>query len=267
MDEIENANEVPEVEQQTEIPSDAAPENQDSEPEKKEEPQETEAERRARKERNRAIREKYRAEAEAKHLRERLEAVEREVSQRRTEQPAELRPESFSTQAEYEQAMIDQRIEAAVAKRLEQERQQARQRAEQTELQRARETFAQKTAEAQEVYPDFEDVVSSAASMPISPAIERALMKADNGADLVYHFAKNPEDLEKLNRLNPIDAAIAIAKLDMKVQRPTTKASAAPKPIKPVTSAQTAPSGEPDVSDERAWLAWRTKQVQKQYQR
>lgn len=264
MDEIENAPELPEVEQQTEIQDEAEPEK-DSEPEKKEEPQETEAEKRARKERNRAIREKYRAEAETKHLRERLEALEA-ATQRRTEQPAELRPENFSTQAEYEQAFIDQRIEQKVAERLEMERKQSRQRAEQTEIQRALQALEKKEAEAAEVYPDFDEVVPAIADY-VTPAINIGLLKADNGPDIAYYFYKNPEELQRISRLHPIDAAFAIAKLDTKVQRPTTKASAAPKPIKPVTTAATSPNGEPDPSNTKAWIAWRTKQVQKQHTR
>ena len=267
MDEIENAPDTPEVEQQTESLPAAEPEIQDNEPEKKEEPQETEAERAAKRARNRALREKMWAEDDLRREREENARLRQERDQRRTEQPADLRPESFGTQAEYEQAMIDQRIEAAVAKRLDQERQQARQRAEQTEMQKALEVFAQKQEEAREVYPDFDEVIESAASTPVNPHVQRALVKADNAADLLFHFAKNPAELEKLNRLNPIDAAVAIAKMDAKFQRPQTKASAAPKPIKPVTTSQSAPSGEPDPSDEKAWLAWRTKQVQKQHSR
>lgn len=229
-----------------------------------EERQETEAEKRARKERNRAIREKYRAEAEAKVLKERLENLEREVSQRRTEQPARLDPEQFKTPEEYEQAILDAKVEAKVAETLKKEREAARLQAEQAQIKQARERFAQKAAEAQEIYTDFDEVVASASSVPISPAVERALMMSDNGPDLVYHFAKNPEVLERINRLHPVEAAFEVAKLSQKVQRPVTKASKAPEPVKPVTTAKSSLSGEPDVSDEKAWLAWRTKQVRNQ---
>lgn len=267
MDEIENATEVPEVEQQTENQPVAEPDNQDNTPEQKEEPQETEAERAAKRARNRALREKKWAEDDLRREREENARLRREFEQRRTEQPADLRPESFGTQAEYEQAINDPRLKAAFEHWRNQERQQARQQAEQTEMQKALEVFAQKQEEAREVYPDFDEVIESAASTPVNPHVQRALVEADNSADLLFFFAKNPAELEKLNRLNPYVAALKIGKMDAKFQRPTTKASAAPKPIKPVTTAQSAPSGEPDPSDEKAWLAWRTKQVQKQHSR
>jgi len=256
--ELEVQADVPEGENQA-----GQVEGQEDKPDQPEERQETEAEKRARKERNRAIREKYRAEAEAKHLKERLEDLERRVSsQGRAEQPAKLAPEQFNTPEEYEQAILDAKVEAKVAETLKREREQARISAEQAQERQARESFAKKAAEAQEVYSDFDEVVASAAHVPIAPVVERAIMKAPNGPDLVYHLAKNPEELERINRLHPVEAAFEIAALSMKVTRPTTKASKAPEPVKPVTAARSAPAGEPE--SEAEWLAWRTKQVRNQ---
>jgi len=262
---VENEQQVPDVAEQEPIatPEAETPQTETPQEEAKEERQETETEKRLRKERNRNLREKYQAQAEAKRYKEEAEQLRQQQQGRTAQQPAELNPMQFASDAEYQRASIQQEARAAARAELEQERNAEKQRSEQQEAQKAREGFSRKLEDARDSYPDFEEVVSEASSMPVSPALERALTLADNGADILYHLAKNPEEVERINRLRPVEAAFAVAQLAHKIQRPTTKASNAPTPIKPVAPARTSPSGEPDVSNEKAWLAWRTNQVRK----
>jgi hypothetical protein len=61
-------------------------------------------------------------------------------------------------------------------------------------------------------------------------------MESDRGAELTYHFAKNPSVLERLNGMTPTQAAREIGKLEATLPKyerpapPSKKLSTAPAP-------------------------------------
>jgi len=147
-------------------------------------------------------------------------------------QDAEPSRESFDSYEDYSRALA--RYEARQEfSRLEGEKQkqgaeQARAQEAQTQATRYNESVATVRAET----PDFDDVVSSA-DIPVTPAIRDAILDSDNPARLQYHLAKNPEEVDRISKLSPVQQVKAIGVIEANLQAParTTKA---PAPVRPI---------------------------------
>ena len=76
---------------------------------------------------------------------------------------------------------------------------------------------------------------------------------------LIEHLAANPDVAAELADLSPLRQAKRIALIEHELGSgpKTPQASAAPKPLKPVTPS--ASNGEPDPSDTAAWIKHRNK--------
>lgn len=89
---------------------------------------------------------------------------------------------------------------------------------------------------------DWEEVAESAAGLNVSGALTGYLRETEAPAPLLYHLAKNPDELERLNALPTIKAIAAIAKLELSLTKEPAKAdepevktkSRAPEPIAPL---------------------------------
>jgi hypothetical protein len=131
--------------------------------------------------------------------------------------PAAAKPPSEKTPEEKAAEYID----GLVAKRLAEADAQRQQRAAVAEFQR-------RTAAVRAGMPDFDDVVMSA-DMPISPALEQALLTSEHGPAIMYKLAKNPGELARLSALPPLDAAREIGRLEAQ----QASSTASPKTTKP----------------------------------
>lgn len=106
-------------------------------------------------------------------------------------------------------------------------------------------------------YSDFQEVVSGATDVPVSPTVAEAIVEADNGADIMYYLSKNPEVAEKLSEMSATLAAIEIGKLavSLEAEAKPKKASSAPAPITPSTGRTPSNSTLPnDKDDIEAWM-------------
>ena len=147
-------------------------------------------------------------------------------------------PESFKDEQgnfkaiEYAEALAKYSAEQAVA--ADRARQvEERQKAEQAALEEA---FKKRIAAAIEKYPDFEEVTGKA-DLPVPPYIAQYITESELGADLAYHFAKNPGEYERIAKMPPIKAIAAIGKLEDKLEpkkEPPPKEEAKPLPTAPV---------------------------------
>jgi hypothetical protein len=99
--------------------------------------------------------------------------------------------------------------------------------------------WAAKLTEAKAAVADF-DAVMNAAELPVEQHILELIQEHDQGALIAYHLAKNPGDLEALNKMSPAKAAFRLGKLgdqaEAAVSKPTkatiSKISSAPPPAK-----------------------------------
>jgi hypothetical protein len=189
-----------------------------------------------------AAREEARRERE---LRESLEAKVKELQSKGQPQvepkaEAEPKPEQFTDMYEYQQALVDYRVDQRLA---EEKQKEAIAKAE-AERQQVINTWAKRVEAAKAEIPDFEDMVGSA-DVAVSNEVRDAIFESEVGPRVLYHLAENPEIAEKLNAMTVTAALRMIGKLEVQFEKksdePLPKAvvnkSKAPAPINPIRSA------------------------------
>jgi len=216
-----------------------------------------EAEERERRETLRAIR----AEGEAAELKRKLaESEQKSRPAQVNAPPKEPKPEDFTTVQEYTDALVTFRVDQRL--REEKDRQQAEEVQRENEA-RERE-FNQRLTATREKHADFDDVLRSIHGTDlerIHADVIEYIKESNNGGDLLYHLAKNPDVLDRLRKLSPRKAVAELGKLETKwdnqpetvvkgEQTPTltqvanpaaAPVSKAPAPIAPLSTAGIAP--------------------------
>jgi hypothetical protein len=99
----------------------------------------------------------------------------------------------------------------------------------------------QKTA-AIEKYPDYVEVAENP-DVRIDVPMAHTAIQAENGADILYHLGKNPEEAARIAGLTPARQIFEIGRLSATLaQRATVDVSRAPPPIAPLNSSREAAS-------------------------
>jgi hypothetical protein len=131
------------------------------------------------------------------------------------------------------------------------------------EKQALQETWNEKLAPAQERYPDFEEkgqeLVSAFDSIDASYGeyLSTALMALDNGPDVLYYLASNPEEAQAIVESGPMKATVAMGRIDSMFgeqggktnKTPPRKVSKAPAPP-PRNKGSSVAKGSLNPSDE-----------------
>jgi hypothetical protein len=151
---------------------------------------------------------------------ERLEKMNEQLlaqltSQRGGPPPPSGQPQKEKSPEEKAAEYIDSLVEKRLAAREEQQKAQTRVA-----------DFQRRTAEVRAKNPDFDDVVMSV-DVPVSPALEQALLTSEAGPAIMYQLAKSPAELARICALPPLDAAREIGRLEAKL------ASGTAAPVKP----------------------------------
>ena len=141
--------------------------------------------------------------------------------------PTKPTPDKYDDYGDFVEALTDWKTEQALAKRMEQD---STRKVAETRSQ----TFAERQVATRAVLPDY-DAVVGASETPISNHVGEALMESDRGPELAYHFAKNPDVLQNLNGMTPMQAAREIGKLEATL---TTKTA----PVVPSKKLSTTPA-------------------------
>ena len=143
-------------------------------------------------------------------------------------------PSKFETQAEYVEALADWKTEQKLRER-DQKLEQSRVKDEQAKLVQ---TYQERLNSFKAKTDDYEEVLENVSHVRISTAVETAIVKSENGPELLYELAKNPKEAERICRLPAIDAAIEMGKLQARIASKTSApktetktTSSAPKPI------------------------------------
>jgi hypothetical protein len=117
--------------------------------------------------------------------------------------------------ADYIDSLVSQKLAEAQARE-----QAARQNAE----------FQKRLGEARAAHPDFDDVLEDVAHIPVSPAINEAILTAENPGEIMYQLGRNSAELARISALPPLLQAREIGKLEAKLasgaapQKPKTAA-------------------------------------------
>jgi len=196
------------------------------------------------------------AERRAEELQKQLEAVQKSgPAPAKSEAPKEPKPDDFATVAEYTDALVsyrvDQRLREEQAKR-------EREAAEREQEARQRE-FGKRLTDAKAKHDDFEEVLTSIKGTELERVhqdVTEYITESEQGPELLYHLAKNPDVLDRLRKLSPRRFIAELGKLEAKWEQPPAKdptptlsevatttrpVSKAPAPIAPLDTAGIAP--------------------------
>ncbi len=188
---------------------------------------------------------------------QRAEKAERELEELRKGKsgPAsekdskEPKAEDFKTVGEYAEALAEYKVEKKFAER---DAQRAKE-AQETAMKQAQEAhFKRVEATAKEI-PDYAEVIE-ASDIDLPPHMAVYVAESPLGPKLGYHFAKHPEDFDRISKLSPIRAIAELGKLEDRIEKPKAKekepdadaaVSRAPSPIKPLEGSSAAVQKDP----------------------
>ncbi len=190
--------------------------------------------------------------------------------------------------AAFTEAMADWKAEQIINQRLADQEAKAKQAQAQTEAQRVANDFKKREgsfADAVDDYGEVADVaigtwkqLASESQAPALDAISGSILESDHGPELLYYLGQNPDEAERIAKLSPTRAVMALGQLEAqlaeqepekgKEARTSTPVSHAPEPITPIKK----PSGsgvkyspdDPKTADKMTtdeWLKARREQV------
>ncbi len=195
------------------------------------------------------------AERRAEQLERDLQAVRQKSGPAPDATPKEPKPDDFKTVAEYTDALVTYRVDQRERER---ERQRQHEAEEQAKAERQRE-FGKRMADARVKHDDFDDVLKSIAGTDLERVhndVVEYMQESEQGPNLLYHLAKNPDVLDRLRKLSPRRFIAELGKLEAKWESSatpeppapklseiatTTPVSKAPAPIAPLDTAGIAP--------------------------
>lgn len=156
-----------------------------------------------------------------------------------TAQAGKPDPDDYDSQAEWLEAVADWKAEAKLS---EWEAKQQQKKAE-TEQQQKFEAHIERVQDFAKQHEDFENLMEDVDDIPLSRAVQQAFVDSENGPQLMYALAKDPEELERICKLSPEKAHRAIGRIEARLENQSTDTSQkverktttkAPKPLKPV---------------------------------
>lgn len=95
------------------------------------------------------------------------------------------------------------------------------------------ETFSAREEMARERFPDY-DAVARQAGLPITPAMASVIFESEIGPEIAYHLGKNPGEARSIAMMSPERQAVAIGRLEGRLQA-TANARREPPPPPPQT--------------------------------
>ena len=89
--------------------------------------------------------------------------------------------------------------------------------------------------EVKDRIPDFDATLKAAAGTEIRDDVVGLILESAKGPLIAYHLARNPDRVEALNRMSPVEAAREIGRLEARIRGPQAKKiTDAKTPIRPV---------------------------------
>jgi hypothetical protein len=153
--------------------------------------------------------------------------------------PKEPKADDFKTVGEYAEALAEYKVEKKFAEREAKAEQQRREQA----AMAAQETLNKRIAATVKELPDYAEVIAES-DIDAPPHIAVYIAESPLGPKIGYHFAKHPEDFDRINALSPIRAIAELGKLEDRLEKPAKAKepeaeekpaiSRAPSPITPL---------------------------------
>ena len=132
----------------------------------------------------------------------------------------------------YERAQTVYEMRKANAEDRVRERREQADNARQLAKREAAEAHLERVEEFRSKVPEFDTAMKSASSLKAAPHVEELIIDSDKSAHLLYHLAKNPDRLARLNDMSEREAAREIGRIEARLSLPNPKKqTTAPKPI------------------------------------
>lgn len=169
--------------------------------------------------------------------------------------------DTFETHEEYVEALADWKVDQKLSAR----DQKTKELDLKSEQEKQLKGYIAKRDEFAKGQDDYFERMEDIQTIPMSLTVNEALLTSDNGPELLYELAKDPEEYKRICSLPAIAAAREIGKLEAKLaqsseSKPETKTTKAPKPLSPVgSSSSNTSTKKPDDMDFDEYKAWRAK--------
>ncbi|HKE24978.1 MAG TPA: hypothetical protein VKB88_21600 [Bryobacteraceae bacterium] len=169
------------------------------------------------------------------------------------EPPGKPKLHDFPTLEAYQEALTDWKLDQREA----QKKAEAIQAEARTAEEKLQTEWSSKTEAARGNHPDYDEVVQ-ATPYPVGPGVmpaRQALLEDEAGAEILYHLATHPDELQRIAQMQPVSAIREIGKLSAMFAQTSTagnpkpKVSGAPKPPPPL-SRPSPGSTKRDIHDE-----------------
>lgn len=113
-------------------------------------------------------------------------------------------------------------------------------------------------------YEDFDDLVTDP-SLPITNDMADYIRESDEGPEVAYWLAKNPQEAARIAQMNGRDADRALARIEARLSTPAP-APAAPKPVTnapppPPTVGTASATGKPGLADDASTNQWMKERI------
>ena len=110
-----------------------------------------------------------------------------------------------------------------------------------------------RTRNGEESAKDFDTVMLKAKDLAVAPHVEEMILESGKSAHLQYFFARNPQRLDKINRMSERDAAREMGQIEARLSLPQPKTrTAAPPPARTPKGGAAPTSQEAELN---SWLA------------
>lgn len=189
-------------------------------------------------------------EREIQALREQLQALQQSnPPQKQAEQDVKPKLEDFNSIEEYQDARDEYRERQLRQKLAEESDAKSQQSAQQDKIKQ----YQVRSNEFAKANPDYVETLENAGE--VRPHVANAILDSEIGPQIAYHLGKNPQELDRLNGLNPSAVWREIGRLEVKLTPPeppaAPKTSNAPPPAKPLQAGKSAVDvDESKLSDE-----------------
>jgi hypothetical protein len=197
-------------------------------------------------------------------LKERLAAAEAEAASLRSRAPADSEPSASEIEKligkapseedfkgdflAYERALTAYEVDKRQVTRDLKGRATQAQEARQVVKREMVEAHQERIDEFREKVKDFDATLKGASNLKASPVVEDLILDSEKSAHIVYHLAKNPDRLAKLNAMSERDAAREIGRIEARLSLPTAKTQTqAPPPKAPPKGGSSPNSPEKDL--------------------
>jgi hypothetical protein len=157
------------------------------------------------------------AEREAEYWRARAQGGNPSEAQPQDKVPERPVRANFDNDEDYLEALADHKVELKLAEKEKSQQVKATQEAQAS-------SWNSQLEAARTEITDFNEVVNSVET-PVANHVAELVMESEHGAKLLYHLAKNPEVVEKLNNLSPAKTALELARIGVQFDKPASGTS------------------------------------------